>query len=113
MCRASLRVTQRTLCEARVWCYIGRRDEIHDLGVVPYTIGVFRRLSPPLSQVKRLEEQLQAAQDRSERERQQSEQAVQHAQRRVGELEQAWQVLAAKVVTLADRNADLEWVSVA
>ena len=62
-------------------------------------------------QGKQLEEQLREAREGSVRERQKSEQAVQRAESRVNDLERAWELLAAKVVPLADRNADLEWVS--
>lgn len=64
-----------------------------------------------LLQGKELEEQLREAREGSVRERQKSEQAVQRAESRASDLERAWEVLAAKVVPLADRNADLEWVS--
>lgn len=46
-----------------------------------------------------------------ERERQESSLAAQHAENRVGELKAAWRALAEKVLSLAGRNADLEWVS--
>lgn len=66
-------------------------------------------------QVKTLELQLQAAretEESAERDQKQSQEALRQAEARIQELEHAWQVLAAKVVSLADRNADLEWVSI-
>ena len=78
------------------------------------TRGALPAFYPPLfcfGQGKQLKEQLREAREGSVRERQKSEQALQRAESRVADLEQAWEVLAAKVVPLADRNADLEWVS--
>lgn len=63
------------------------------------------------SQGKQLEEKLQKLEEASVCERQESEQALRIAESRASDLEQAWEVLAAKVVPLADRNADLERVS--
>lgn len=45
------------------------------------------------------------------RQLQRSSEAAQHAEKRVREVEAAWQVLTEEVVALAKRNADLEWVS--
>lgn len=78
-------------------------------------------------QVKLLEEKLQEARDVSQDQRQdgaaqhpqhhseqeirETGQALSQAERRVADFERAWGVLAAKVVSLADRNTELEWVS--
>lgn len=46
-----------------------------------------------------------------EKDRQEADQAAERAKARAEELNSAWQALADKVVSLANRNADLEWVS--
>ena len=60
--------------------------------------------------VERERRKFDAERQRLERERRESSEAAQHAEARVREVEAAWQALAEKVMTLAERNADLEWV---
>lgn len=61
-------------------------------------------------EIERERREFEAARQRLEQERQESSEAAQHAETRVREVEAAWQSLAGKVVSLAERNAGLEWV---
>lgn len=82
-----------------------------ELVVVTYTSTQYTSDSPvhvclTYTQAGRLEAQLKASQVEKEHARQDAEKA----QTRVETAHEAWQGLAEKVVSLADRNADLERV---
>lgn len=61
--------------------------------------------------VERERRRFEAERQVLERQRQEADQAAGRAKARAEELNSAWRALADKVVSLANRNADLEWVS--